>query len=80
MENLTRPATTAWTTIHIGLYNRTHRPRPSAHTRVSFAGLIPHDDAVALARDKLDADRTLRSTTDYLHNCLDLGNFTVSYE
>jgi hypothetical protein len=77
MENLTRP-TTAWTTVNIGLYNRTHRT--SAHTRISFAGLIPHDDAVALARDKLDADRTLRSTTDYLHNCLDLGNFTVSYE
>jgi len=76
MENLTRP-TTAWTTIHIGLFNR---PRLSAHTRISFAGLIPHDDAVALARDKLDADRNLRSTTDYLHNCLDLGNFTVSYE
>jgi hypothetical protein len=76
MENLTRP-TVAWTTVYIGLFKR---PRLSAHTRISFAGLIPHDDAVALARAELDADRNLRSTTDYLHNCLDLGNFTVSYE
>jgi hypothetical protein len=60
-----------WTSIKIGL----HMDR--AFTTFSVRALLSPAEAKAHALSKIDADWS-NQHSDYLRNCIELGNFTVT--
>ena len=62
-----------WTIIKIGIANGRHFS--SFHVQ----GVLSHADAVAHALKKINADWD-KTNNDYLINCIELGNYSVTTE
>ena len=50
--------------------------RPTQHTRILMQGELTHDDALKRAYTIVHSDRSI--SREYLLNCLDIGNFSIS--
>lgn len=65
------------TTVRIALFNRPNG-RTTQHTRISLQGEFNDAEALKRAYTIVQADRNIHR--DYLLNCLDIGNFSITKE
>jgi hypothetical protein len=71
---------TTWTVVRIALWGTSPTGRARAHTSVHLEGVVPEHEALERSRERITEDRIPFNIKQYLLNCLDLGNCSVSVE
>ena len=73
--------TDTWTVVRVALWgNSVTTGKPRAHTRIDLLGNIPTDEAIQRAKQSISHAHDYQNKTQWLLNCIDTGNFSVTVE